>query len=335
MQKDYAELSPIRLPHDYFDAIEEKIKSVFKYSIYLPLLKSIGEKTTVLNSEVDDFEPIARALQVGRITYNRGTFSGKFDASISKALKKFGARWDMKQSTFKLTLSDLPLEAQIFIKSTSARFEQKLSAIDSQLEKILPDEIADKIKVADSFDKILWKVDKEFEQNVKNITVVPSLSDTQRKRISKEWQENLQLFVKDFTEKEVQSLRESVKKSYFAGNRYGSLVESIQKSFGVTVNKAKFLAQQESKLLSSKFQEVRYGEAGVDEYKWNHVTGTAEHPVRPRHFQLGEDSKRGTIFRFSDPPITTEPGQPVRRNNPGQDFRCRCFAIPIVRFKKD
>ena len=35
----------------------------------------------------------------------------------------------------------------------------------------------------------------------------------------------------------------------------------------------------------------------------------------------------GKIFEFANPPITNEKGD---RNNPGEDWQCRCEAIPIV-----
>ena len=88
--------------------------------------------------------------------------------------------------------------------------------------------------------------------------------------------------------------------------------------------KAKFLASQETRLLTSKLKEVRYKDVGIDEYIWQTVKGTPEHPVRPMHKKLN-----GTKQRFSSPPITNEKGQ---RNNPGEDYRCRCVARPIVKF---
>jgi SPP1 gp7 family putative phage head morphogenesis protein len=96
----------------------------------------------------------------------------------------------------------------------------------------------------------------------------------------------------------------------------------------VSANKAKFLARQETSLMTTKLKETRYREAGVNEYKWKTVAGSKLHPVRPSHKIL-----EGRIFRWDDPPITTPPGEAVRRNNPGQDYNCRCFAQPIVRFK--
>jgi SPP1 gp7 family putative phage head morphogenesis protein len=99
----------------------------------------------------------------------------------------------------------------------------------------------------------------------------------------------------------------------------------IRESFGVTEKKAKFLARQETGLLMAKFKESRYTESGIHQYKWRCSAGSAKHPVRPSHKVLD-----GRVFRWDTPPITTAPDEPQRRNNPGEDFNCRCVAIPIV-----
>lgn len=123
-------------------------------------------------------------------------------------------------------------------------------------------------------------------------------------------------------------LRKQVMAAAFRGNRYDALVKTIQRSYGVTVSKAKFLAHQETNLLMAKFKETRYTDAGIVEYRWRCVTGSKLHPVRPSHKALD-----GKIFRFDDPPITTPPSEAPRRNNPGEDYGCRCTAVPVVRRK--
>lgn len=101
----------------------------------------------------------------------------------------------------------------------------------------------------------------------------------------------------------------------------------IQDSYDVSANKAKLLALQETSLLMGKFKQVRYADSGVQEYRWGCVAGTKNHPVPPWHKAL-----EGKIFRWDGPPITSKLGEPVHRSNSGEDFNCRCFARPIVRF---
>lgn len=326
-------LDPLSFPYQDMEQIEKIIASVLRKNIYLPVLKSIGLPAagSLTNASPQDTEALMTALQSGRITYNRGIFSGRFSAATSRALKSLGASWKKSKSTFHLPMDKMPEDLQAEVLTTQSRFTQKLQKVDSALRQILPEEVASTVHVSDLFDKTIFKVQKEFEDNVGGIKITPTLSEYEREKISKEWQENLRLYIKSFTEKEILQLREKVRETVFAGDRYGSLMSVIKTSYGVSENKAAFLARQETKLLVVKFQESRYTQAGIPGYLWQNVMGTPLHPVRPRHKQLGDMSRKGQIFQWSDPPVTTEPGEPERRNNPGQDYNCRCTARPVVR----
>lgn len=320
----YVELKPVREGPASYDEIEERIKEVFRKKLYDPLLSLIRQsKHRLENSR----ESLLKAIAEGRISHNLGLFTGSFDASVSKELKALGATWDREKKGFRILLADLPKGVQSSIRMSEERFRRRLMSIDKKLRQNLPAEIAESIKTEDIFNRQLWKVDKDIRKTLQNITVTPELSQTQRKRISAEWQNNMDYWIQNFAEEEIRRLRSEVAKNVASGNRYEALVETIQASYGVTSRKAKFLARQETKLLLAKYKEVKYQAAGVEEYTWRCVVGSPAHPVRPSHKILD----RG-IFRYDDPPITTAPSEPVRRNNPGQDYNCRCYDIPIVRF---
>lgn len=319
------ELKPIRETKDDYDALEARIRELFRREIFLPLVRELKINPNILQNSRDD---LLSAIQSGQISFSRGSFKGQFNSAISRELRKIGAKWDRTQGSWKVPASSLPIDVRAAISASESVFAQKLAKIDERLRKLLPEEIADRLKVSNIFDRALFKVEREFQASVAGITVAPKLSDEQRKRIADEYSNNMKLYIKDFSEKQITELRADVQKSVFTGNRYESLVDTIQKRYEVSANKAKFLARQETSLLMTKFKETRYADAGVKEYIWGCVVGSPKHPVRPAHKKL-----EGKIFRWDDPPITTEPGEPVRRNNPGQDFNCRCFARPIVRFK--
>lgn len=324
-------LRPIKESTEEYEEIEKRIKKEFRRAIYEPILKELGESKKTLTNSIED---LYSAIQSGRLTYNRGTFSGKLNARLTKELKSLGARFDRRSGTFKINLAEIPLEVRNVISASSLKFEQRLEKIDKKLSEILPEEIAEKIKTKDMFDRTLFKVDRDFRASVKGLTVSPKLSKTVADKLSSEWQNNMDIWIKDFTQKEISSLREKIQESAFAGNRYESAVKSIQESFGVTERKAKFLARQETALLLTQYKESRYQDAGVHHYKWRCVAGSPAHPVRPRHKELSKSSDKGNIFRFDDPPIASEPGQPVVKANPGTMYNCRCTAIPVIKFNK-
>lgn len=321
MMNAIRELQPIREGIDDWEPLELKIAELFQKEIYLPILALLNAPKKVLKNSAD---PLVEAIEAGRIHFDRGMFRGKFNSSVSKELRKLGAKWDKKKSGFTLPLGKVPPDVRRAIELSESRFKKVLQAIDKKLSEMLPSQIADKLKATQIFDTVLWKVDTSFKSTIKNITVAPDLTPAAREKIAAEYNENMKLYIKDWTEKEILSLREKIQENNFSGLRYEGMIKTLQDSYGVSYNKAKFLARQETKLLTSKFKEARYTDAGIQEYKWQCVVGSPNHPVRPMHKRLD-----GKICRFDDPPIVDEKGN---RKNPGEDYGCRCVARPIVRF---
>lgn len=309
------------------DEIEQRIKEQVKKKLFFPLLRVVQQPKDTLKNSFDDEGVLWEALQTGKITFNRGTFSGKFDARTTRALKSLGATWDRGESTFKLGLREMPLSIQQMVTTTQNRFEKRLAAVDIELAKIVPEEIVAGLRLTDLFDKTVFKVDKDFRHNVKSITLEPEVSASARAKIAKEWEDNLKLKIVDFSRDQIKELRARVEKTFYAGNRYGTLVEEIQKSYGGSAAHAKFLARQESKLLTAKYAETRYIDADVPKYIWRTVVGSPKHPVRPDHKLL-----EGTVQEWANPPISNQKTKAT--NNPGQDYGCRCRAVPVVEFKR-
>lgn len=331
-QNKTVELRPLKDSDKDYEAIEKQIIQIFKKEIYAPLVKALGMGTKTLQNSVDD---LRKAIQFGRIQFYRGQFTGKFNSTISKQLKEIGAKWDAKTGAFKLNSSELPIEIRNAVSASESHFQAKIAEVDRKLAQIVPEEIADRLKVSEHFDSTLWKVNKDFRGSLRGLTIAPELTPEQRKRLANEWQNNLKLPIVNWTQKEVVNLRKAMQQSVFAGNRNEVAVKIIKDSYDVSINKAKFLARQETRLLLTKFKQTRYEEAGVEEYKWgisNNSIQAKGAPFIKGQVRHDHGALEGKTFKWNNPPVTnTITGA---RNNPGQDFNCRCFAIPIVRFKK-
>lgn len=319
-------LQPVRESLDDYAAIEKELKLVFRRVLYLPLLRELQIPRGRLENARS---PLLAAITSGRLRYEGGFFKGGMTAAVSKELKALGATWDRSEKAWRLLKSDLPGDLYAAVQASESRFLQRLARVDRLLSDQLPAELAGQVDVSSLFDSTLWKVDRQFHKTLERIAVPPELTPHRRRRIADEWQNNMELWVKDFTEAEIVRLRKSIQRAVLKGDRYESVVQSIQRSYGVTSRKAHFLARQETGLLMAKFKETRYQESGIQTYKWRCVAGSKLHPVRPAHKALD-----GKLFRFDDPPITTALGEPVRRNNPGEDYNCRCTAIPQVTFRE-
>lgn len=315
------EISPIEDHKEGQDQIEKLMKRIWKQKIYLPLLKQLRRKqTSVANSN----DPVYDAFASGRIRFDRGKVTGKFNASISRRLRELGAQYDRALKGYRLPKAALTTDMKSAIALSEANFLKTMQAMDRELGKMLPEEIAGSMRFEKIFDTTLFRVNKDLEDKMKGLIVGPKLTKEGRARFAEEYTTNLQRYVKDFTEKEVLKLRKTVQKHVSDGGRYEDLVKSIEKSYGVTTNKAKFLARQETNLMTSAFKKTRLTDYGVNEYRWSTVAGSASHPVRPMHKRLD-----GKTFSWDAPPITDDKGN---RNHPGEDYNCRCKAIPIVRF---
>lgn len=315
------ELRPIpERPEDY-EAVEKEILRVLKEELYLPLLKSVQKNGSVLKNSLED---VVSAVATGRIQFTGGHFEGSFSASISKELKQLGASWDRTHGWWKIPQSKLPADIRAAIGASETKFIQASKRMQSKLEDIVPSELAAKLRLDSLIDKTIFRADEDLRKTMKNISVTPQLTPARKKTIAEQYTKNMDLYVTEFTEREIIKLRKMVQKSVFKGNRYEGLENMIRKSFQVSQAKAQFLARQETSLLVTTYKYDRYKDAGVEKYRWQTVGGTKDHPVREWHKKLN-----GKVFSFDDPPVDDEKGG---THNPGQAFNCRCIAVPIVRF---
>ena len=323
------ELKPIREKPEYYDLIEKFIRKIFRDKIYEPLIAELGKDKLKLSNSKSDLET---AIRSGKIYFSNGRFQGKFSAQTTKELREIGAVWDRGTSTFKIGLNDLPMDIQVLVRASESRFNQTLLAMDKKLAAVNISLLADKLKMIELFDRSLFQMETDFKKSVKNIIVAPEMSEETREYIASDWADNMDKYIQKFTEEQIKELRTKILDNVMKGNRPEQVVKLIQKSYNVSLRKAKFLARQETSLMLASYKEARYTAAGSDEYIWKCVhmpkdTSPNEHVkgnVRFYHAQLNN-----TRQKWSEPPVTTKDG---KRNHPGQDYNCRCYAVPIVKF---
>lgn len=104
------------------------------------------------------------------------------------------------------------------------------------------------------------------------------------------------------------------------GQRVESLADELQTRFGVTESKAELLARDQVGKLNGELTQLRQQSVGITEYEWS---TSRDERVRSRHAEL-----EGTSHGWNDPPVVDE--RTGRRAHPGQDFQCRCTALPKV-----
>lgn len=117
-------------------------------------------------------------------------------------------------------------------------------------------------------------------------------------------------------------LEKIVLRSYLDGKPVSAIAREIQRSYSTTRSHAQLIARDQIGKLNSKITQRQQKTCGVKRYKWS---DSGDSRVRRDHRRLN-----GKIFSWDDPPvIDTRTG---RRGHPGDDYQCRCVAIPVFDF---
>lgn len=309
------QLPPQILKDGYFVGIEKEINNFLYDLIFSPLIKIFKENGVEFKNGNN---PLVDAIERGVITFEDGKFTGSFNSKTSKALRDIGAKFDARSKSWVLS-TPAPPEVSIAAVSAAGRAVSISNRCISVLDGIdVPAALA-RARIRNAMGLSLDRMDADWQKSVKSVAIAPRLTPEQSSVIVREWQDNMDLYIKDWAEQNIKDLREKVRKNAFIGQRSDILIKDIQKTYGASKAKAKFLARQETSLVMSKLKEQRYKDNGITRYKWS---TSHDERVRDRHNHLD-----GKIFSFDNPPIVDDTG---RRANAGEDFGCRCICIPIV-----
>lgn len=102
-----------------------------------------------------------------------------------------------------------------------------------------------------------------------------------------------------------------------------SIFDEIQSLNQVTRNRAKLIAVDQTRKITSAMNEERMKAAGVKKFEWIHSGGGAE----PRSLHVEYD---GRIFNMDDPPVIDK--RTGQRGFPGELINCRCRMRPVLDF---
>lgn len=302
----------------------EEILSILRTKIYRKLLLIMPEVSKDLIQNTQDI--LVTSISKGDLRYEDDGISGHLTAVTSRQLKALGAVW--RRGRWVIRRDRLPKDVQLALQRSErleAGLRLKLQAV---LEGIKIDQVVQEIHGTPSLESAATEIDKKFLKSVRSLGIQPRLSERAKRRIAEEYQSNLRLSIKNWLEKDILRLRQQVIGRVFRGNRYDDLARFIEGAYGVGKVKSRFIARQETMLMTTKLKETRYQDAGIDSYYWVSVKGTSAHPVRPLHKKLDAESRAGKIFHFSDPPISGPKGE---KQNPGEPYNCRCVARPVIR----
>jgi SPP1 gp7 family putative phage head morphogenesis protein len=308
---------PLRFKQKYFKELEKEINRLFFQIIFKPIVKVLDAPLAELINAVGD-DPLETAMRRGTVYFEDGRFHGAFNSGISKRLRSIGANFNPKSKTWTLG-GHLPSQLSIAAADADMRYTAAKERLVSVLDGINTDAINDITEVPDLLVKSIDEMEADYKKTMQKIMIPPSLTQEQLGTLAAEYGMSLDKYIKDWTDDCILDLREKVQQNAFAGRRSSALIEEIQYQYNVSQRKARFLARQETSLLMSKFRETRYKSAGSNRYKWS---GSMDQRERQDHKDL-----EGTVVYWDSPPVTDK--KSGARNHAGEDYGCRCVAIPI------
>ncbi len=133
------------------------------------------------------------------------------------------------------------------------------------------------------------------------------------------WAEQNADLISTLPEDALTEMQNIVEDGFISGRSVRDITKDMQKRFDVSRSKARFWATDQLSKLNAELAKQQQTECGVEEYVWS---TSGDQRVRERHRELN-----GKKFRWDDPPIVDE--RTGRRAHPGEDYRCRCVALPV------
>lgn len=316
-------LRPMFLRERYYTPVEAEIQRILNKIIYAPLQQIIRAYMPGEEIRNERITALAAAIRRGQVWYVDGTFRGKFNSALTKELRALGARYNRGTASWSLAGGDVPPALKFAQAYADDRAESMRKELLVTLDEMNVDYVGQESELEDIYEDVLGEMQHGFEKTIPAIdaiSITAKLVPAQRAVIAKEWGQNLELYIQDWTKQNILQLRKEIQAPILGGARAESFHELLQENYGVSKRKAKFLARQETSLLMSKYHETSCANLGITQYRWG---GANDERERPDHKALN-----GKVFSFTDPPVTDK--RTGARNNPGEDYNCRCVAIPIL-----
>lgn len=130
------------------------------------------------------------------------------------------------------------------------------------------------------------------------------------------WRRNNIELVQSIGERLHDDLSRVVQEAAASGMRVETLARRIEERFVVSESRARLIARDQINKGNADLTKARHREVGVERYRWS---TSRDERVRKSHRQLN-----GKEFSYANPPLVDG-----RRLSPGEDYQCRCVAIPI------
>lgn len=142
------------------------------------------------------------------------------------------------------------------------------------------------------------------------------MGDFYKENIEKWIDANVDL-ISTMPDQSLDEMKRIVMDGFANGKPSSTVTKEIMKAYAISKTHAKLIARDQSAKLYSAIQKAQQEDAGVEEYKWS---GVGDERERDSHRALN-----GLTFKWSDAPVNSD----GRKCHPGEDYNCRCVALPV------
>jgi len=283
------------------------------------------------------YDALEKALRDGDINYVSGVFVGPVSSKISKEIKALGGKmiggyWTLSEYLVPPDLNILIKKKLIDANSLDARLSKKLDNIAEDIDKFVQT-----MEIKTIIDNSINVVKKQFKKTVRSVLAVHPELDVLgmekiqrdyltttdlpiREKLRHEFKDRSKVILKNFSQETIEKLRKDLHSMILSGEPRKSVEKFIESRLKISKQRCRFIARQETALLTSKFKQSQYEQWGLKKYRWKSL---GDHKVRLRHMELN-----GQDIYWNNPPIVDKHDN--RTAHAGEDYNCRCIASPIV-----
>ena len=161
---------------------------------------------------------------------------------------------------------------------------------------------------------------KNLESSLDELTGVaikpPTVTGELEERLKAATAYNVSL-IKSIPEQFHDKIQGSVMRSLSGGEGLKGIYDDIVKTGTVTHKRAKFIAEDQTRKLTTAFHTERLKSVGIQKVRW----------AEPREVHLRVE---GQVFDLDDPPIIDE--RTGQRGWGGEVPNCKCTVVPVIEF---
>lgn len=159
---------------------------------------------------------------------------------------------------------------------------------------------------------------KELSQTV---TLKAGFSPAMKAGLHDFVEENVKL-INSIPAKYFDEIRDATVRSITEGQGLKDLIPQVQHIGGVTRERARFIAVDQTRKAHAYISSQKMKDAGITKFRWRHSAGSAV--PRPYH----KDVLDGEVFELDNPPVIDQ--RTGERGLPGQLINCRCTMEPVI-----